>query len=131
MVPGNIVIFITKKVAFCCAFLYIVTQLLSDEGETFPHIQEESTMSANQRRRIAAITIIVYQPEAAHQKINNILHDFAHLIVGRMGIPYRERGLSIISLIVDGDNDAIGAMTGSLGQIPSVTVKSAFAKEMD
>lgn len=79
-------------------------------------------------RRIGAVTIIVYTPDQSVEKINTILHDYSHLIVGRMGIPYRERGLSVISLIVDGSTDEIGAMTGRIGQIESVTVKSAFAK---
>ena len=79
-------------------------------------------------RRIGAVTIIVNNPEPSVEKINTILHNYSHLIVGRMGIPYRERGLSVISLIVDGSTDEIGAMTGRIGQIESVTVKSAFAK---
>lgn len=80
-------------------------------------------------RRIGAVTIIVYQPDPAVEIVNSILHDFSHLIVGRMGIPYRERGLSVISLIVDGSTDDIGALTGRLGQVQSVSVKAALAKE--
>ena len=52
--------------------------------------------------------------------------EHANIIVGRMGIPYHERGLSVISLIVDGTTDEIGALTGKLGNIPSVKVKSAI-----
>ena len=85
-------------------------------------------MTNPQENRVGAVTIIVYKPDTSVEKINDILHHFAHLIVGRMGIPYRERGLSIISLIVDGSTDEIGAMTGRIGQVESVTVKSAFAK---
>jgi len=80
-------------------------------------------------QRIGAVTIIVYQPDPAVEIVNSILHDFSHLIVGRMGIPYRERGLSVISLIVDGSTDDIGALTGRLGQVHSVSVKAALAKE--
>lgn len=82
--------------------------------------------SAN--RRIGVIAVIVYKPDDAYQRLNNILHEYSSIIVGRMGIPYRERGLSIISLIVDGNTDEIGALTGKIGQLPGVTVKTAFAK---
>ena len=51
------------------------------------------------------------------------------LIIGRLGVPYRERQLSIISLIVDGTTDEIGALTGKLGQLKSVSVKTSFAKQ--
>ena len=80
-------------------------------------------------RRIGAVTIIIHKPDPAVQIINSILHDYSHIIVGRMGIPYRERGLSVISLIVDGSTDEIGALTGRLGQVESVRVKASFAKE--
>ncbi|WP_372998633.1 TM1266 family iron-only hydrogenase system putative regulator, partial [Lutispora sp.] len=57
-----------------------------------------------------------------------ILHDYAELIVGRMGIPYRERGVSVITLIVDGNNDEISALTGKLGRISGASVKSMVTK---
>jgi putative iron-only hydrogenase system regulator len=50
------------------------------------------------------------------------------MIIGRMGLPYRERNVSVISLIVDGTTDELGALTGKLGNLPKVTVKSALAK---
>lgn len=79
-------------------------------------------------RRIGVVAIIVEDPEAAYHPLNAILHDYGHIIIGRLGLPYRERKLSIISLIVDGSTDDVGAMTGKIGQLPQVTVKSAFAK---
>lgn len=85
---------------------------------------EQSTES----RRIGVVAIIVHEPDKAYDSLNKILHDFSHIIIGRLGLPYRERNLSIISLIVDGSTDDVGAMTGRIGQLPSVTVKSAFAK---
>lgn len=85
-------------------------------------------MTENTSHRVGAVTIIVYQPDKSVEIINSILHEYSQLIVGRMGIPYRERGLFVISLIVDGSTDDIGAMTGKLGQVKSVTVKSAYAK---
>ncbi|KJS13506.1 MAG: CopG family transcriptional regulator [Peptococcaceae bacterium BRH_c8a] len=76
-------------------------------------------------RRIGVIGLVVEQREKANF-INAILSAYGDVIVGRMGIPYRERGLSVISLIVDGSTDEIGALTGKLGQIGGVRVKSAL-----
>jgi len=76
-------------------------------------------------RRIGVIGIVVENREQA-PTINTILSSYGEVIVGRMGIPYRERGLSVISLIVDGSTDEIGALTGKLGQLDRVQVKSAL-----
>lgn len=78
-------------------------------------------------KRIGVVGIVVENIENA-DKVNSILHDFANIIVGRMGIPYREKNLSVISLIVDGTSDEISAMTGKLGRIGGVSVKSALTK---
>ncbi|MDR3706818.1 MAG: iron-only hydrogenase system regulator [Capsulimonadaceae bacterium] len=78
-------------------------------------------------KRLGVIGIVVEDLKAANQ-INAILHDFAGIIVGRMGIPYKERGVSVISLIVDGSNDEISTMTGKIGQVPDVSVKSSLTK---
>lgn len=75
--------------------------------------------------RIGVIGIVV-EDRINAQKINSILGDHNEVIVGRMGIPYRERGVSVISLIVDGSTDEIGAMTGKLGNIKGVKVRSAL-----
>lgn len=75
--------------------------------------------------RIGVIGIVVEDRSNA-QKINIILGDHNEVIVGRMGIPYRERGVSVISLIVDGSTDEIGAMTGKLGNLKGVKVRSAL-----
>ena len=96
---------------------------------------KEMTMQHQQNpsdsRRIGVIAIIVHDPNCAFDALNKILHDYAHIIIGRLGLPYRERNLSIISLIVDGSTDQVGALTGRIGQLPEVTVKSAFAKNLD
>ena len=78
--------------------------------------------------RIGVVAIIIYKPDDVHHQLNNILHEYASIIIGRLGLPYRERGLSIISLIVDGSTDEIGALTGKLGQLPDLSVKASFAK---
>lgn len=79
-------------------------------------------------KRMGVVGIVVEDLNAA-DRINTVLHEYAGIIVGRMGIPYRERGVSVISLIVDGENDEISAMTGKLGRIKDVSVKSALTKE--
>lgn len=60
--------------------------------------------------------------------VNDVLNQYANLIVGRMGLPYRERGVSVISLIVYGTNDEISALTGRLGRISGISVKSMITK---
>ncbi|MGI6345483.1 MAG: TM1266 family iron-only hydrogenase system putative regulator [Bacillota bacterium] len=76
--------------------------------------------------RIAVIGIIVFQRENAASKVNVVLSEHGDIIVGRMGIPYREKGFSVIALIVDGTTDQVGALTGKLGNIPHVRVRSAI-----
>ncbi|NLL51423.1 MAG: CopG family transcriptional regulator [Peptococcaceae bacterium] len=78
-------------------------------------------------KRIGIIGIVIKDLSCAEQ-VNAILHEHATLIVGRMGIPYRERGVSVITLIVDGSNDEISALTGKLGRVPGTTVKSMITK---
>ena len=67
-------------------------------------------------RRLGVIGIVVEQNQQV-PKVNSILSDYAQVIVGRMGIPYRERGIAVIALTVDGTTDDIGALSGKLGQI--------------
>jgi putative iron-only hydrogenase system regulator len=80
-------------------------------------------------KRIGVVGIVVEDISAA-EEVNAILHEFARIIIGRMGIPYRERRLSVISLIVDGSSDEISALTGRLGRVRQVSVKTALAKEV-
>ncbi len=78
-------------------------------------------------KRIGVIAIVIENRESAEQ-VNKILSDHAEMIVGRMGVPYREKNINIISLIVDGDTDNIGSLTGKLGALPDVMVKSALTR---
>lgn len=78
-------------------------------------------------KRICVVGIVIENLNHVNF-VNIILHDYGNIIVGRMGIPYRERGISVISLIVDGTIDEISAMTGKLGKIDGVMVKSAITK---
>ena len=88
-------------------------------------IREES-MTIEQNR-LGTVGIVVEEPSSVAE-INAILHQYADIIVGRLGIPYRSRGVSIISLAVDGSMDAISGMTGRLGKLPGVSVKAAISK---
>ncbi len=80
-------------------------------------------------RRIGVVGILVEDRDGAAKKINSVLSDHAEIIVGRMGIPYREKGISVISLIIDGSTDEIGALTGKLGSIKGVKVKTALVSK--
>jgi putative iron-only hydrogenase system regulator len=79
--------------------------------------------------RLGVVAIFVENRLDTAPKVNDILSQYGRILVGRMGIPYRERNLSVISVIVDGSNDEIGAMTGKLGAIPGVSVKAALRKK--
>jgi len=75
--------------------------------------------------RVGVVGILVEQRDSA-QQINKVLSEHQNIVVGRVGVPYRERGVSVISLIIDGSTDEIGAMTGKLGRIRGVKVKTAL-----
>jgi putative iron-only hydrogenase system regulator len=79
-------------------------------------------------KRIGVVGIIIEEFTNATY-VNDILHDFGNLIVGRIGVPYKDRGIFVISIIVDGTMDEISAMTGKIGKIPGVNVKSAITKQ--
>ena len=78
--------------------------------------------------QIGVVVLIIKRREKAAPQVNDILTQFGQIIVGRMGFPYEKRGVNIITLIVDGTNDQIGALTGRIGQLKDVTVKTALAK---
>ena len=81
-----------------------------------------------EENRIGVAAVIVEDPGSVRE-VNEVLHNFSSLIVGRLGIPYRERGVSIISVVLDGVPDQISALTGKLGKIKSVTVKAVMSKK--
>ena len=76
--------------------------------------------------RVAVIGIIVENPEATSQ-LNDILHEYSAYIIGRMGIPYRERGINIISVALDAPQDSISSLAGKLGNISGLSVKTAYS----
>lgn len=76
--------------------------------------------------RVAVIGIIVENPEVT-DKLNAILHEYAPYILGRMGIPYREKGISIISIAVDAPQDVISTLSGRIGRLPGISAKTAYS----
>ncbi|GAB6177124.1 iron-only hydrogenase system regulator [Desulfobaculum senezii] len=75
-------------------------------------------------KRMGVIGIIIHDRTAAASAVNEILSDYGHIVVGRMGLPYKEKGVNVISLIIEASTDEVGAMTGRLGQLANVKVKS-------
>lgn len=80
-------------------------------------------------KRLGVIGIVIEDRQMA-AKVNQVLSEHADLIIGRMGLPHQTREVSVISLIVDGTTDQVGSLTGKLGNIPKVTVKSALTKSV-
>ena len=77
--------------------------------------------------RVALIGIIV-SDRAAAEKINAILHEYGEYIIGRMGVPYQKRSISIISIALDAPADIISALSGKLGALPNVSTKTVYTK---
>lgn len=78
--------------------------------------------------RIAVIAIIV-EDENSVDPLNKILHEHREYIIGRMGIPYKEKNISIISVAVDAPQDITSALSGKLGRVNGISIKTLFAKE--
>lgn len=76
--------------------------------------------------RVAVMSIIVENPESV-EKLNQILHENGQYIIGRMGIPYRQKGINIISIALDAPQDTISAMSGRIGNLPGISVKTAYS----
>lgn len=77
--------------------------------------------------RIALIGIIV-EDYTQTEKLNEILHEYGKYIVGRMGIPYKEKGVGIISIVIDAHNDVISSLSGKLGMLKGINVKTVYSK---
>jgi putative iron-only hydrogenase system regulator len=80
-------------------------------------------------KRLGFVGIIVQDRNQTAPVVNGILTEFGGVIVARTGLPYDKRRCSVITLIVDATTDEIGRLTGKLGAIPGVSVKSALSKE--
>ena len=78
--------------------------------------------------RVALIGIIVEDMEMV-ERINQILHEYGQYIIGRMGLPYREKNIRIISIVVNAEGDMISTLAGKLGMIKGVSVKTIYSKK--
>lgn len=76
--------------------------------------------------RVAIIGIIVEKSDSV-EKLNATLNEYRSYIIGRMGIPYRERNINIISIAVDAPQDIISALSGKIGKLPGISAKTAFS----
>ena len=76
--------------------------------------------------RVAVIGIIVEKYESA-EALNGVLHEYGQYIIGRMGIPYREKKINVISVAIDAPQDVISALSGKIGKLDGVSAKTAFS----
>ena len=77
--------------------------------------------------RVALIGIVVEKLESA-EKLNALLHQYGEYIIGRMGVPYKKRNISVISVVVDAPADVISALSGKLGMLPGINTKTIYSK---
>ena len=78
--------------------------------------------------RVALLAIIVREMESV-AALNELLHQYGQYVIGRMGVPYQQRGVSIISVAVDAPGTVISALSGKLGRLKGVTAKTVYAPE--
>ena len=80
-------------------------------------------------RIIAVIGIIVENTDSV-EKLNSLLHSYGDIIIGRMGLPYRERNINIVSIAVDASQDTISELTGKIGKLDGISVKTAYSNKI-
>ena len=78
--------------------------------------------------RIAAVSVIVEDPESV-EAFNGILHGYSAYVIGRMGIPYREKDVSVICLVLDAPTDTVNALTGKLGRLNGITARAVYSQK--
>lgn len=76
--------------------------------------------------RVAVMGIIVENTDSVEQ-LNHLLHEYSHYIIGRMGIPYRARSINIVSIAIDAPQDVISALSGKIGSLDGISVKTAYS----
>ena len=76
--------------------------------------------------RVAVMSVIVENKDSV-EKFNAILHEYGEFIIGRMGIPYRKRGINIIAIALDAPQNTISSLAGKIGTLPGVSVKTAYS----
>ena len=80
-------------------------------------------------KRLGVVGIVIENRVENAPKVNGVLTEFGDIIIGRLGVPNKDKGTNVIALIVEGTNDEFGALTGKLGSIKGVSVCSALSKE--
>lgn len=98
-------------------------KIVLQQMDTFCDVEEE-----NLEKRIAILGIIVEDAEQA-MPVNDLLHEYREHIIGRMGMPYREKGISVISVVLDASNEVINALSGKLGMLSGVSSKAVYSKK--
>lgn len=83
-------------------------------------------MTENKETRVAVMGIIVEDLNSA-ETLNAILHEYGKYIIGRMGVPYREKNINIVSIALDAPQDIISAMSGKIGKLSGISVKTAYS----
>jgi putative iron-only hydrogenase system regulator len=73
---------------------------------------------------------IIVEDVDSVEALNSVLHDYGAYIIGRMGIPYRDRGLNIVSIAIDAPQDVIAALSGKIGNIEGISVKTAYSNKI-
>lgn len=84
-------------------------------------------LGGKMENRVALIGIVVENYDSA-ERLNSILHAYGQYVIGRMGLPYKEKGINIISVALDAPMDVISAISGKLGMLPGVSTKTIYAK---
>ncbi|MCL2580342.1 MAG: iron-only hydrogenase system regulator [Oscillospiraceae bacterium] len=77
--------------------------------------------------RVAIVGIVIEDPDSV-AAVNNILHEYADSVIGRMGLPHRQRNLGIISVVLDAPQDEISALSGKIGRLDGVSCKTLYSK---
>ena len=90
------------------------------------HLTTDSEKGEKMETRIAVMSIITEDTDSAN-KINDILHEYGEYVIGRMGLPYRKRNVNIISVALDAPQTAISALSGKIGNLGGVEVKTAYS----
>ena len=80
-----------------------------------------------EENRVALLGLVVEDPNSV-EELNALLHQYKDYIIGRMGIPYHQRGVNIISIVLDAPGDAISALSGKAGMLPAVSCKAVYSK---
>lgn len=78
-------------------------------------------------QRVAVVSIVVENRESV-ERLNAVLHEYGEYILGRMGIPYKPKGISVLSVVLDAPTEIVNALTGKLGMLEGVSAKTLFSK---